>query len=61
MKGRQPLPPGWVRDQSNPGLIKLSGPQAGEGNSLLKQIRKMDKRIIQLEEKVKELEGKLNK
>ena len=61
MKGRQTLPPGWIRDPNNPGLIKLSGSQAGEGNALINQIRKMDKRILKLEKTVKELEDKLNK
>jgi len=61
MKGRKPLPVGWVRDQNNPGLIKLTGPQAGEENALMKQIRKMDKRIDDLEKTVRELQDKLNK
>jgi hypothetical protein len=58
---RKELPPGWVRDPNNPGLIKLSGPSAGSENALMITIRKMEKRIVDLEKKVEELHSKLNK
>lgn len=60
-ENRKELPPGWIRDPDNPGLIKLSGTHAGRENSMMIAMRKMQKRIVNLEKKVEELQSKLNK